>query len=55
MNCSLQKMVSDGAGTLIPTHTAYVDAKMSKLHGFPKVPLGPFGAMEWPETAWLES
>lgn len=55
MNCSLQKMVSDGAGTLIPTHSAYVDAKTSKLHGFPKVPLGPFGAMEWPETAWLES
>ncbi len=54
MNCEMQKMVSDEAGTLIPTHTAYSDAKISKLQGYPRVPLGPFGAMEWPDTAWLK-
>jgi len=55
MNCEMQKLVSDGAGTLIPTHIAYTDAKVSGLKGFPRVPLGPFGAMEWPEYAWLDA
>jgi peptide/nickel transport system substrate-binding protein len=54
MNCEMQRLVSDGAGTLIPTHIAYVDAKVSNLKGLPKVPLSPFGGMEWPEYAWLD-
>jgi ABC-type transport system substrate-binding protein len=55
MNCEMQRLVSDGAGTLIPTHIAYVDAKVSNLKGLPKVPLSPFGGMEWPEYAWLDA
>ena len=55
MNCEMQKLVSDGAGTLIPTHQAYTDAMVSKLKGFPRVPLSPFGGMEWPEFAWLDA
>ena len=55
MNCEMQKLVSDEAGTLIPTHNAYSDAIVSSLKGLPRVPLGPFGAMEWPEFAWLDA
>jgi len=55
MNCEMQKLVTDRAGTLIPTHAAYSDAKISNLKGFPKVPLAPFGGMEWPEFAWLDA
>ncbi|MGF1609352.1 MAG: ABC transporter substrate-binding protein [Kiloniellales bacterium] len=55
MNCEMQQLVSDEAGTLIPTHNAYSDAIVSKLKGLPRVPLGPFGAMEWPEFAWLDA
>jgi peptide/nickel transport system substrate-binding protein len=55
MNCEMQKLVSDEAGTLIPTHNAYSDAIVSNLKGLPRVPLGPFGAMEWPEFAWLDA
>lgn len=55
MNCEMQKLASDEAGVLISTHSAYVDAKISELKGFPKVPLGPFGAMEFPEWAWLDA
>jgi peptide/nickel transport system substrate-binding protein len=55
MNCEMQRLVSEGAGTLIPTHIAYVDAKVSNLKGLPKVPLSPFGGMEWPEYAWLDA
>ena len=55
MNCEMQKLVSDEAGTLIPTHNAYQDAISSKLKGLPRCPLGPFGAMEWPEFAWLDA
>ncbi|MBI1385070.1 MAG: ABC transporter substrate-binding protein [Rhizobiales bacterium] len=55
MHCEMQKIVSDGAGSLIPSHSAYIDGKSKRLKGFPKVPLAPFGGMEWPEYAWLDA
>jgi peptide/nickel transport system substrate-binding protein len=55
MNCEMQKLCSDGAGSLIPTHKAYLDAKASNLKGFPRVPLASFGGMEWPEFIWLDT
>lgn len=55
MNCEMQKLCADGSGVIIPTHGAYIDAKASNLKGFPRVPLGPLGALEWPEFAWLDA
>ncbi|MGI9407801.1 MAG: ABC transporter substrate-binding protein [Hyphomicrobiaceae bacterium] len=55
MNCELQKICSNGSGSLIPTHSSYLDAVSSKLKGFPKVPLAAFGGMEWPEFIWLDT
>jgi len=55
MNCEMQKLVSDEAGVLISTHSAYVDSKITALKGLPKVPLSPFGGMEFPEFAWLDA
>ena len=55
MNCEMQRLCSDESGVLIPTHGAYIDAKASNLKGFPRVPLGPFGALEFPENAWLDA
>ena len=55
MNCEMQKLCSDGSGVLIATHSAYIDAKVSNLKGFPRVPLAPFGGMEWPEFVWLDA
>ncbi len=54
MNCELQAMIAKGAGTLIPVHRAYIDAKSTKVKGFPKVPIEAFGGMEWPEFIWLD-
>ncbi|MEL7544830.1 MAG: ABC transporter substrate-binding protein [Pseudomonadota bacterium] len=50
-----QKMISEGAGTLISTHRAYIDAKSTKVKGFPKVPVGAFGGMEWPEFLYVDA
>lgn len=55
MNCEAQKLCSEGSGSLIPTHRAYVDAKAKNLKGFPRVPIAAFGGMEWPEYIWLDS
>jgi len=55
MNCELQQKITDGAGTLIATHRAYVDAKSTKVKGLPKVPIAAFGGMEWPEFVWLDA
>ena len=55
MNCEMQKLCSDGSGVLIATHSAYIDAKIGNLKGFPRVPLAPFGGMEWPEWVWLDA
>ncbi len=55
MNCEMQKLCSNGSGVIIPAHSAYIDAKATNLKGFPRVPLGPFGAMEFAENAWLDA
>jgi len=55
MNCEMQKLCAEGAGSLTPTHAAYIDAKATNLKGFPRVPLAAFGGMEWPEFVWLDS
>ncbi len=55
MNCEMQKLISEGAGTLISAHRAYLDAKTSNLKGFPRVPIVAFGGMEWPEFIWLDA
>ena len=55
MMCEAQKLCSTESGSLIPTHAAYLDAKAENLKGFPKVPLGAFGGMEWPEFVWLDT
>lgn len=54
MNCVLQQKITDGAGTLIPTHRAYIDGKSTKVKGFPRVPIAAFGGMEWPEFIWVD-
>ena len=50
-----QRLCAAESGSLIPTHSAYLDAIASNLKGFPKVPIAAFGGMEWPEYVWLES
>ena len=55
MNCEMQRLCSDNSGVLIATHGAYIDAKVTNLKGFPRVPLAPFGGMEWPEYIWLDA
>lgn len=55
MNCEMQRLVSDEAGVMIATHSAYIDAKVSNLKGFPRLPLAPFGGMEFPEFVWLDA
>ncbi len=55
MNCEMQRLCSDNSGALIATHGAYIDAKVTNLKGFPRVPLAPFGGMEWPEYIWLDA
>ena len=55
MNCALQQKITDGAGTLVATHRAYIDGKAKNVKGFPKVPIAAFGGMEWPEYVWKDS
>lgn len=55
MNCEMQRLCSENSGVLIATHGAYIDAKVTNLKGFPRVPLAPFGGMEWPEYIWLDA
>jgi len=55
MMCEAQSLCASESGSLIPTHAAYLDAKAANLNGFPLVPLGAFGGMEWPEFIWLDA
>ncbi len=55
MSCEAQKLIHDGSGTLIATHRAYIDAKLKKVKGFPRVPIAAFGGMEWPDFIWIDS
>ena len=55
ISCEAQKLCSDNSGSLIATHSAYVDGVSSKLKGFRKVPIESFGGMEFPEYIWLDA
>ena len=55
MMCEAQTLCATESGSLIPTHAAYMDAKATNLHGFPKVPIAAFGGMEWPEFIWMDT
>jgi len=55
LQCEMQTIVTENAPVVIPAHTAYLDAKSSKVHGVSKLPLGSLGGGEWVEFAWLES
>lgn len=54
-SCAAQKLIHEGSGTLIATHRAYIDAKAKNVKGFPKVPVGTFGGMEWPEFIYIDA
>ncbi len=54
MYCDLQTMVMDEAGTVIPSHKAYVDGVSSKLKGLTYVPLNNFGGGESAEFMWRD-
>ena len=53
MFCEAQQLISDEAGTIIPYHKNYLDAKATGLQGMPRVPLAAFGGAEFPEFIWL--
>ena len=55
MNCEMQRICSAEASTLIASHRAYIDAKATKVKGFPRVPIAAFGGMEWPEFIWVDA
>ncbi|BBO73236.1 ABC transporter substrate-binding protein [Desulfosarcina widdelii] len=55
MYCEMQTMVHNESGLVIPCFVNNLDGVSDKLHGIPNQPLGPVGASEWPEFAWLES
>jgi peptide/nickel transport system substrate-binding protein len=55
MYCDMQTMVSETGGTILPVHRSYVDAMSSKIRGMGRVPLGNFGASEFPEYVWIDS
>ena len=55
MYCEMQTMISNNAGSIVPIHRNYVDAKATKVKGLPRVPLAAVGGCEWPEFAWLDT
>ena len=55
MYCEMQTMISNNAGSIVPIHRNYVDAKQVKVKGLPRVPLAAVGGCEWPEFAWLDT
>ncbi|MGI9386021.1 MAG: ABC transporter substrate-binding protein, partial [Methyloligellaceae bacterium] len=55
LQCQMQRIVRDGSGVIIPAHRNIVDGHASSVKGMPKLPLGNFGASEWPEFAWLDA
>ncbi|MEM9232257.1 MAG: ABC transporter substrate-binding protein [Pseudomonadota bacterium] len=55
INCEAQTLCSNESGSLVATHSAYVDGISSKLKGFRRVPVESFGGMEFPEYVWLDA
>lgn len=55
MYCEMQRLVRDGAGTIIPYHMNYIDGIKDTIRGLTRVPLAPLGGWEWAETVWLDT
>jgi peptide/nickel transport system substrate-binding protein len=55
MMCEAQKLCATEGGSLIPTHSAYIDGIASNVKGLPRVPLGALGGLEWPEFVWIDA
>jgi peptide/nickel transport system substrate-binding protein len=55
MNCEMQTMIHNDAGTILSLHRSYVDAIKSEVKGLPRVPLAAVGGCEWPEFVWLDT
>lgn len=55
MFCDMQRMIRDGAGTLIAAHPNLVDGKASYVQGVPEIPLGPLGSGALPESVWIDA
>ena len=53
--CEMQTLIHNEGGWVIPSHNNYMDAKVKKLKGVAKHPIGPAGGHEWPEFAWLDA
>ncbi|MEE9454376.1 MAG: ABC transporter substrate-binding protein [Paracoccaceae bacterium] len=50
--CSMQALINEESGMVIPAHRNYLDAKSDKVEGIGRMPLGSLGGYEWPEFAW---
>jgi len=55
MYCKMQNLITEQAGTIVPAHRNYVDAKKKKIKGVTRVPTGTMGGLEWPEYIWIDS
>jgi peptide/nickel transport system substrate-binding protein len=53
MMCEMQTLIHNGSGMVTPAFSNNVDGLANNVMGVPQVPLGPLGALEWPESAWL--
>jgi peptide/nickel transport system substrate-binding protein len=53
--CGMQTLITEEAGTIVPVHRNYVEAKSKKLQGVGKLPLAICGGFEWGQKAWLAS
>ena len=53
MYCEMQTLIHNGSGMVIPAFSNINDAIANNVMNMPTVPLGPCGAMEWPEFIWL--
>ncbi len=53
--CSMQTLINQESGMIIPAHRNYLDAKADNVQGIGRMPLGSLGGYEWPEFAWLDT
>ena len=53
MMCEMQTLIHNGSGMVISAFTNINDGIAANIMGMPTVPLGPLGALEWPEFIWL--
>ncbi len=50
--CSMQTLINQECGMVIPAHRNYLDGVSDKVKGIGQMPLGSHGGYEWPEFAW---